>query len=166
MIDTQKLLENLNIKDVIETYTGHRIRNNKTICPFHNDHTASLTLKTDKGIWRCWSCGVGGNSINFVRDLYGLSFIDACKKLSADFKIDDVGIWDGEKNKSDIWDQVEAECRKKRKEELRQVQEDLNNEIDVLVVVHRCLFHLGYYDAASRYADEIDDLERYKEAWT
>lgn len=165
MIDTTKLLEHLNIRDVIELYTGNRIRHNKTLCPFHSEKTASLTVKTDKGLWHCWGCGKGGNAINFTREFYGLSFIDACKKLSADFKVDDIGLWDGTNTSHDIWDQVERECREKRKQELQQVQDDINREIDTLTAVHRCLFHLGYYEAAERYAQELDDLERYKEAW-
>jgi DNA primase len=165
MIDTEKLLENISIKDVVETYTGQRVRNNKTLCPFHNDHTESLTLKTDKGIWRCWACGIGGNAINFTREFYGLSFIDACKKLSEDFKIDDVGIWDDSKADDNVWRQVEIEVRKERKRDLQQLQEEIESEIQTLMSVHRCLFHLGYYDAAERYAQEIEDLERYKSAW-
>ena len=163
-IDTQKLLENLNIKEVIETYTGRSIRgSNKTICPFHNDHNASLTLKTDKGMWRCWVCDKGGNSINFVREYYGLSFIEACKKLSEDFNVDDIGLWEKECGPEDVWRQVEIDCQRQRRRDLQQLREEIDIEIETLTAVHRCLFHLGYYDAAERYGAEIDDLIEYKQ---
>lgn len=165
MINTNKLLSNIDIQDVVERYTGKRIRHGKTQCPFHDDHVASLSVKTDKGIWKCWACDKGGNAINFVRELYGLSFIDACKKLSEDFNVDDIGLWGDSDTSNDIWAVVEAECRKKRKQELKQVRDDLDSEIATLTVVHRCLFHMGYHDAAARYADEIDSLEKYKEHW-
>ena len=164
-IDTQKLLENLNIKEVIETYTGRSIRGSKTICPFHNDHRASLTLKKLKGLWRCWVCDKGGNAVNFTREFYGLSFIDACKKLSEDFNVDDIGLWESEHGPTDVWSQVEADCQRQRRRDLQQLQEEIDNEIETLTAVHRCLFHLGYYDAAERYGAEIDDLIEYKMNW-
>ena len=164
-IDTERLLGNLNIKDVVETYTGTRVRNNKTLCPFHNDHKASLTLKTDKGMWRCWVCDKGGNAINFTREFYGLHFIDACRKLSEDFNIDDIGLWENEQDANDVWNKVEVDLRRKRKQELQAVQEEIDAEIETLTAVHRCLFHLGYYGAAERYGEEIDDLIRYKQNW-
>lgn len=165
MINTNKLLGNIDIQDVVERYTGSRIRHGKTLCPFHDDHAASLSVKTEKGLWKCWTCDKGGNAINFVRELYGLSFIDACKKLSEDFNVGDIGLWDDTNTNKDKWAEVEAECRMKRKQELQQVRDDIDNEINTLTVVHRCLFHLGYYEAAERYAEEIDSLERYKEHW-
>lgn len=158
MIDTSKLLESINIQDVVEQYTGNHVHHNKTLCPFHNDHSASLTIKTDRGLWRCWVCGIGGNAINFTRKLYGLSFIDAVKKLSADFNVNDIGLIDTSQ-KRDIWDDVEIECRKQRKQELQQIHDDINNEINTLTAVHRCLYHLGYEEAAEQYATLLDHLQ-------
>lgn len=165
MINTNKLLSNIDIQDVVERYTGKRIRYGKTQCPFHDDHVASLSVKTDKGIWKCWACDKGGNAINFVRELYGLSFIDACKKLSEDFNVDDIGLWGDSDTSNDIWAVVEAECRQKRQQELRQVRADINNQIDTLTAVHRCLFHMGYYKEAERYANELDRLQESLTYW-
>lgn len=158
MIDTTALLEQLNIADVVERYTGNRIKHSKTICPFHDDHRASLTLKTDKGLWRCWACGMGGNAINFVRAFYGLSFIEACKKLSEDFGVSDIGLVDT-KTKRDIWDIVEAKCKQDRQHDLRQLRTEIDKEIDTLTTVHRVLFHLGYHEEAKQYSLLLDDLQ-------
>ena len=161
MIDTEKLLSNINIKDVIELYTGRPIRNNKTLCPFHNDHNASLTLKTEKGIWRCWTCGKGGNIINFTRELYGLGFIDACNKLAQDFSVDIE-----EPQKRDIWDEIEAEIRKDRQTELKQVRTDIDREIELLTTAHRNLFRYGADPKlCDQYTSEIESLEEYKQYW-
>lgn len=37
------------------------------LCPFHNDHDASLTIDAQRQRWKCWSCGLQGDVIDFVR---------------------------------------------------------------------------------------------------
>lgn len=34
-------------------------------CPFHEDYSPSLSVNLDKGMYKCFSCGRGGGSINF-----------------------------------------------------------------------------------------------------
>lgn len=160
MIDTDRLIKSINVKDCIETYTGRRMRNNKTICPFHNDHEASLSVKTDRGLWKCWACGKGGNIINFTRDFFGLGFIDACKKLSEDYGIDNIGITS---SKPDKWAEIEHEVRRQALEDKRIERERVLEEIVKLTTVHRVLFRLKHYEAAAGYAEEIDALEAYRE---
>lgn len=54
------------------------------VCPFHDDHTASLRFNIEKGCFRCMACEAkGGDIIAFHMQLKGLSFIDACKDLGA-----------------------------------------------------------------------------------
>lgn len=57
------------------------------LCPFHNDRSASLSFK--RGRFRCWSCGAAGDSIDYTSRLFGLTALEAAKKLNADF---DLGI--------------------------------------------------------------------------
>lgn len=51
-------------------------------CPFHNDKHPSM--KVDE-IYYCFACGATGDAIDFVGKLYGLSPLDAAKKLNDDF---------------------------------------------------------------------------------
>ncbi len=37
------------------------------LCPFHDDHNPSLRVSPKKGVWKCFSCGEGGNAVYFVR---------------------------------------------------------------------------------------------------
>ena len=53
------------------------------ICPFHNDHKPSASIKKD--YFNCFVCGAGGDLITFTAKLHGLSNINACKKLVSDF---------------------------------------------------------------------------------
>ena len=35
------------------------------LCPFHDDHTPSLSVNTDKGVWKCHACNIGGGVLDF-----------------------------------------------------------------------------------------------------
>ena len=59
---------------------GFTIKRHKTLCPFHNDHTPSLTFKKNK--FKCWSCGESGDSISLVEIVLGKDFLDACRWLA------------------------------------------------------------------------------------
>ncbi|MBR2183953.1 MAG: hypothetical protein IJ897_00805 [Prevotella sp.] len=59
---------------------GLVVRQHKVLCPFHNDHTPSLTFKREK--WRCWSCGEGGDTISLVQKVLHKDFLDACRWLA------------------------------------------------------------------------------------
>ena len=59
---------------------GFTIKRHKTLCPFHNDHTPSLTFKKNK--FKCWSCGESGDSISLVEKVLGKDFLDACRWLA------------------------------------------------------------------------------------
>lgn len=55
------------------------------ICPFHNDHNASMSFKN--GWFRCWSCGAAGDVIEYTARLFNLHVADAVRKLNADFHL-------------------------------------------------------------------------------
>ena len=58
------------------------------ICPFHNDHNPSLNISDQKKIFKCFSCGIGGNVITFVQKFYKFSFITAIIWINDNFKLD------------------------------------------------------------------------------
>lgn len=58
------------------------------LCPFHPDnHIGSFVVTPDKGLWKCFACGCGGNVISFVKDYYELGFMDTITKLAVDFDL-------------------------------------------------------------------------------
>ena len=75
--------EQLNIRQVVEFYGFNVNRAGQFICPFHNDHKPSASIKKD--YFNCFVCGAGGDLITFTAKLHGLSNINACKKLVSDF---------------------------------------------------------------------------------
>lgn len=54
-------------------------------CPFHDDRTPSIKLNED--YFYCFGCGAHGDVIEFTSKLFGISALDAAKKLAADFGI-------------------------------------------------------------------------------
>lgn len=50
-------------------------------CPFHNDGNPSMGISDERGVYNCFSCGAKGDSIQFVKDIEQLTFIDAVKKI-------------------------------------------------------------------------------------
>ena len=58
---------------------------NMICCPFHNDRTPSMKLNED--YFYCFGCGAHGDAIEFTSKLFGISVLDAAKKLAADFGI-------------------------------------------------------------------------------
>ena len=59
---------------------GLVVRQHKALCPFHDDHTPSMTFK--KGKWKCWSCGEGGDTISLVQKVLNKNFPEACRWLA------------------------------------------------------------------------------------
>ncbi len=53
------------------------------LCPFHREKTASFSVTESKQMYYCYSCGKGGNVINFIKDIENLDFIDAVEFLAA-----------------------------------------------------------------------------------
>ena len=56
------------IVDVVSDYVTLRKRgvNLLGLCPFHNEKTPSFTVSPAKGIFKCFGCGKGGNSVHFI----------------------------------------------------------------------------------------------------
>lgn len=61
----------------------HRGRNYIGLCPFHNEKTPSFNVLPDRGIFKCFGCGKGGNVLTFVMEHQKMNFVDAVVMLAA-----------------------------------------------------------------------------------
>ena len=61
-------LRDLPIEGVAERL-GLRVTRHKCLCPFHDDHHASLTLSTRRNTYRCFACGANGGTIDLVYEI-------------------------------------------------------------------------------------------------
>lgn len=74
-----KILDSVDIVEVI----GERVsltrkgREYVGLCPFHDDHKPSLAVSPQKRIFKCWSCGAGGDVIKFVQLSHKVDFREA-----------------------------------------------------------------------------------------
>ena len=62
--------------------------NYKGRCPFHDEKTPSFVVSPTKGIYKCFGCGKGGNSIMFIQDLQGASYPEALRHVAAKYNIE------------------------------------------------------------------------------
>lgn len=51
------------------------------VCPFHDDHSPSMSVSPEKQIYTCFSCGASGNVFTFVSDFEKISFTEAVRLL-------------------------------------------------------------------------------------
>src|SRR5215813_11008676 len=54
----------------------------KGLCPFHQEKTPSFTVNRDKGFFKCFGCGAGGDVVKFVELNQKLSFPEAVRYLA------------------------------------------------------------------------------------
>jgi DNA primase len=83
--------------DIVDIVSGYipltpRGKNYFGVCPFHDDHSPSMSVSKEKQIYTCFSCGANGNVFNFIMDYEHVSFLEAVKlaatKAGIDIKID------------------------------------------------------------------------------
>ena len=152
MIDTQDLMQQLDLESVISYYAGTTFKHHKCSCPFHTDRTPSLSVKGNR--FKCFSCDASGSAIDFVRQYFGLSFIEAVNKLSHDFNL---GIaTDSRNERPDLWDDLQLEIAAKRRAEITMKIDELVNETRRLADKHRMLFQAGDDEAADEVANQIE----------
>ncbi len=72
------------IADVISHYLPltRKGRAYVALCPFHDDHSPSMSISTDKQIYKCFVCGAGGNVFTFVQNYEKVSFPEAVVRVA------------------------------------------------------------------------------------
>jgi len=79
-------LRDLPIEGVAERL-GLRVSRHKALCPFHDDHHASLSFKVSKNTFRCFVCGASGGTIDLVMRYLHLDFLEACRWLADEHNV-------------------------------------------------------------------------------
>ena len=81
-------LDELAARNPIEEVVGQYVSLKRSganlfgLCPFHGEKTASFSVAPDKGIYYCFGCHKGGNAVNFMMEIEGLSYPDAVRNLA------------------------------------------------------------------------------------
>jgi len=82
--DRQKVLEATDIVGLVGEHLALKQRGREflCVCPFHDDHKPSMYVVPAKQIYHCFSCGAGGNAIDFVINYHKMDFLDALRFLA------------------------------------------------------------------------------------
>lgn len=82
--------ERARIDDVVSPYVTLRRAGSgslKGLCPFHDEKTPSFQVTPSRGLYYCFGCGEGGDSISFLQKKENLSFVEAVERLADQFGI-------------------------------------------------------------------------------
>ncbi len=88
MSDLSGVIQDIKDRLPVESVVGARVLLQRKggglwgLCPFHAEKTPSFSVLPERGIFKCFGCGQGGDIISFLRELDGLEFIEALKLLA------------------------------------------------------------------------------------
>lgn len=85
-----RITEAAQIQDVVGDYVTLKKRgvNLLGLCPFHNEKTPSFIVSPAKGIFKCFGCGKGGNSVHFIMEHEQINYYDSLKYLAKKYNIE------------------------------------------------------------------------------
>ncbi len=78
------------IEEVVDDFVKLTKRgvNYKGLCPFHDEKTPSFTVSPTRNIYKCFGCGRGGNSVNFVMEHETMTYPEALRYLAKKYQIE------------------------------------------------------------------------------
>ncbi|MBV8067613.1 MAG: DNA primase [Candidatus Eremiobacteraeota bacterium] len=81
----REIRERVDIAALIGAYVPLKKRGNDLVglCPFHAEKTPSFHVHPDRGFFKCFGCGTGGDVITFVQKSENVAFGDAVRTLAA-----------------------------------------------------------------------------------
>lgn len=86
----EKIKETARIEEVVADFVQLKKRGASLIgnCPFHGEKTPSFHVSVTKGIYKCFGCGVAGDSVRFVMEHEKYSYPEALKYLANKYNIE------------------------------------------------------------------------------
>jgi len=77
------------IVDIASLYTSLKRRGRKHIglCPFHSEKDPSFTVDSEKQLFHCFGCGVGGDVFTLVMEKENLTFPETLNYLAEKYHI-------------------------------------------------------------------------------
>ena len=80
----ERVKQAADIVEVISTHTDLRRQGVRWVglCPFHEERTPSFSVDSQEKLYHCFGCGVGGDTIKFIEEKEGISFVEAVEQLA------------------------------------------------------------------------------------
>ena len=85
-----QIKDRLDIVDVVSQYVVLKKSgaNYWGICPFHNDKKPSMSVSPSRGIFKCFSCGAGGDALAFLVKIQNREYKDVIMELADKYGIE------------------------------------------------------------------------------
>jgi len=93
-LDRKQLADDIRARVSVVEVVGRYVQlsragnNHKGLCPFHNEATPSFLVSEDKGIYKCFGCGEGGDAISFLSKMEGISYSQSLAQLAEGIGVD------------------------------------------------------------------------------
>jgi len=86
----QQVRDRVDLVDLIGRFVSLKPagRNHKGLCPFHGEKTPSFVVTPDRGTYKCFGCGEGGNAFGFLMAMENLTFPEAVRQLAGQHGIE------------------------------------------------------------------------------
>ena len=129
----EQIRNRADIIDIISSYVElkKRGRNFFGLCPFHSEKTASFSVSPEKQIYKCFGCGAGGSSIDFIMEIEKLDFIESIRYLA-----DQYGVEIEETHIISNGQDVTANIFEMNNQTLSLYQENLFDQNNTLILTH------------------------------
>lgn len=85
-----KVIDRADIVEVVGQFVNLKRRgaNYLGLCPFHNEKTPSFNVNPARGIYKCFGCGKGGDTVSFIEEYEKFSFVEAIHWLADYYQIE------------------------------------------------------------------------------
>ena len=153
----QRVKESVRLADVLSLYHLQPDRAGFLHCPFHSgDRSPSLKVYPDQNTWHCFGCGKSGTVIDFVMEMERCSFVDALKKLDADFHL-------GLSDSRESYRNYRKRLSQRRREEIK--RKSKKDALDIKIAHRRALwlkiksFEVSSHEQAQQAAGMMGQIE-------
>lgn len=79
-----EIRQKADIVDIVKEYIPltQKGKNYFGVCPFHQDHSPSMSVSRERQLFKCFSCGMAGNVFKFVSEYENISYLEAVAKVA------------------------------------------------------------------------------------
>lgn len=87
IVSEEKINDIRNSADIVSVISDYiplkmQGKNYFGVCPFHDDHSPSMSVSRERQLFKCFVCNKGGNVFTFVKEYENINFIEAVKKVA------------------------------------------------------------------------------------
>ena len=106
--------DRLDIVDVVSQFVALKKSgaNYWGLCPFHEDKKPSMSVSPSKGIYKCFSCGAGGDALNFLVKIQNREYKDVIFELADKFGYELPKKFNGNQENKNIKKEMLSACKK------------------------------------------------------